>query len=104
MDDQGCIVLLSRNKDLEKKQAAEKKYGDQHQDTTQWLTGVERRVNQLPVTGKDLATVQKQLQEIKVCRITVVHWFFHWFTHVLSLRLSITYMCMYDDGDTSLGI
>ena len=56
-----------RNKDLDRKRDAEKKYGDRHRDTTQWLTGMERKVNQLPVSGKDLAAVQKQLQESKVC-------------------------------------
>ncbi|XP_041483740.1 microtubule-actin cross-linking factor 1-like isoform X4 [Lytechinus variegatus] len=65
-------ALKKRNKDLDRKRDAEKKYGDRHRDTTQWLTGMERKVNQLPVSGKDLATVQKQLQESKPIQEEVI--------------------------------
>ncbi|XP_071485352.1 microtubule-actin cross-linking factor 1-like [Diadema antillarum] len=57
--------LAQRMKQVDDLQAASQKYNGQHKDTTFWLDGMERRVDQARPNIRDRAAIQASLRELK---------------------------------------
>ncbi|PIK37945.1 putative nesprin-1 [Apostichopus japonicus] len=61
-----------RAKQLDSKQRAAKKYAMSHKATTQWLDGIEHKVNQLNKVSRDTTTLQTQVEEVKPLKSEVI--------------------------------
>lgn len=66
------MLLSLRSKQLNNKMKTAIKYQQSKKDTDRWLEGQERKVAQLPPVSGNVATLQTQVDQVKVSIIEVV--------------------------------